>query len=426
MHYACPPTVGGVESIMTTHAQLLAKAGHQPFIVAGRGDPQSLGLEGVIIPEIDSRYEPIVITQRALLHDEKWAHEEFEQWAGRIHDLLAEALDGTDICIVHNAFTLHKNLPLTAALTRMAEERTGARAWIAWCHDLAWNNPLYAEELLSSWPWTPLKYPLPNVRYVAISEQRRSEMATLFRVPASEIDLVPNGIDVSAYLPSSPVVRELGDRLNWYERDWVLLAPVRITRRKNLELAIEVTSAMRDMGVCPLLVVTGPPGPHNVRSDIYLRELLEKRAALGLEGEVAFLALEGSHGKALELSDLEVAQLYWWADALLLPSEQEGFGLPLLEAALARLPVFCSDIPVLREVGGPNAHYFHPESDPREIASLIVNVLNRPGPSAHRRRVLATYSWEAIFESRLLPLLYSAVEQAAEAGGLRETEVLDS
>jgi glycosyltransferase involved in cell wall biosynthesis len=201
LHYACPPTVGGVESIMSTHAQLLQQAGHEPFLVAGRGRPEQLGLPGVILPEIDSRHREILHVQAALRNEEEGALQEFTAWTDRIYGLLLEALDGTDVCVVHNAFTLHKNLPLTIALARLAEQRQGAKRWIAWCHDLAWNNPLYQEELLPRWPWTPLKYPLPNVHYVAISERRLAEMVKLFRVPAEEITLVPNGIDPAAFIP---------------------------------------------------------------------------------------------------------------------------------------------------------------------------------------------------------------------------------
>jgi mannosylglucosylglycerate synthase len=408
---------------MATHARLLQSAGHKPFIVAGRGDPPSIGLEGVIIPEIDSRHEAILKAQNGLRDGEEWALQEFERWAACIHDLLARALEGTDVCIVHNAFTLHKNLPLTVALSRLAEQRVGAKAWIAWCHDLAWNNPLYANELLPRWPWTPLKYPLPNVTYVAISEQRLSEMATLFRVAPTDIALVPNGIEAASYIPSTPTLDRVRERLRWYERDCVLLAPVRITRRKNLELAVKVAAAMREMGTNPLVVVTGPPGPHNVLSSVYMKELLDGREALGVEDHVAFLALEGGEAGGVELSDAEVAELYWWADALLLPSEQEGFGLPLLEAALARLPVFCSDIPVLREVGGEGANYFRHDGDPHEIAAMILNVLNKTSVAAYRRKVLSTYTWEAIFESRMLPLLYSTVEDADKSS---QAEVIDS
>src|SRR5947209_19873308 len=78
LHYACPPVVGGVETIMSTHARLLEKRGHLPFIVAGRGDPESIGLRGVIVPELDSRHPDIVRVQQALREDEALSMPEFE------------------------------------------------------------------------------------------------------------------------------------------------------------------------------------------------------------------------------------------------------------------------------------------------------------------------------------------------------------
>src|SRR5204862_8328243 len=115
--------------------------------------------------------------------------------------------------------------------------------------------------------------------------------------------LVPNGIKAADFIPQSPRMAALRGQLRWDERDWVLLAPVRITRRKNLELAIDVTASLRDMGARPLLVVTGPPGPHNVHSNVYLEELVSRRAEMEVEDEVIFLALEGADGSGLEVSD---------------------------------------------------------------------------------------------------------------------------
>src|SRR5262249_51544545 len=131
-----------------------------------------------------------------------------------------------------------------------------------------------------------------------------------------------------------------------------------------------------------------------------------RRSDKDVEQEVVFLAIEGTDDGGLEVSDALMAELYWWADALIMPSAQEGFGLPLLEAGLARLPIFCSDIPAMREVRGPNAHYFQPDGDPDEIARMIFDALKAPGTAAHRRKVLSTYSWEAI-----LPLIIELLEE---------------
>ncbi len=408
LHYACPPVLGGVESILSTHARLLARAGHRPFLLAGRGEPRSVGLQGTIIPELDSRHPDILRVQKALLKGEDGAEQAFEEWVGRICTLLVDALGEADACIVHNAFTMHKNLALTVALWRLVETGQGARRWIAWCHDLAWANPLYDEELCPRRPWTLLRTALPGVTYVAVSEQRRQEMAALFGVQAASIEVVPNGIDPAVFLPTSADMLALQKEVRWAERDWVFLAPVRITRRKNLELGIEIMACLRDLGHRPLLLVTGPPGPHNVRSGEYLHELLARRSALGLDGEVIFLAVEGGGGRGMQVSDALLDQLYWWCDALLITSTQEGFGLPIIEAGLVRLPIFCTDIPVLREVGGNHPVYFRPDDPPDRIAAVIVDTLSRSDVAAMRRRVLKTYSWDVVFQQGLMRVLMAA------------------
>ena len=52
-----------------------------------------------------------------------------------------------------------------------------------------------------------------------------------------------------------------------------------------------------------------------------------------------------------------LAALYRRATLALLPSEREGFGLPLVESLACGTPVVASDIPALREVGGSAASY---------------------------------------------------------------------
>lgn len=62
--------------------------------------------------------------------------------------------------------------------------------------------------------------------------------------------------------------------------------------------------------------------------------------------------------------------LYRAAKLLVFPSLFEGFGLPLLEAMRFGTPIACSDLPVLREVGGQVALFFDP-LDVEDIASKI-------------------------------------------------------
>jgi glycosyltransferase involved in cell wall biosynthesis len=393
LHYACAPIIGGVESIMTEQARVLSAHGHPVNLVAGRGAPQ------LLLPEIDSRHPDVLAVQAEL--EAGRVPETFDLLRARIREALAGGLAEVDnpVVIAHNVVTLHKNLALTAALADLAA--TGTAHFVAWCHDLAWTNPLYLPALYDGYPWNLLRTPLEGMTYVAISGERQRELADLFGWPVEQVRRVPNGIDPARFLSTSAEMVDLLERLGWLDHDPVLLAPVRMTRRKHLELAIEAVAALKADGRRPLLLVTGPPGPHNPRQD-YADFLVAERARLGLEDDVVFLSLVPWLPGGV--SDALMAELYRWADALLFPSLQEGFGLPLLEAGLARLPVFCTALDVLQEAGGADVHYFAADATADEVAAQIEAVLDQPGPAALRRRVLRDYNWESIYQTGLLPL----------------------
>ena len=69
-----------------------------------------------------------------------------------------------------------------------------------------------------------------------------------------------------------------------------------------------------------------------------------------------------------------VAALYRRAALVLLPSEREGLGLPVIEAMACGTPVVCTDLPVLREVAGDAAEYC-PLRDPSAWAARITSLL---------------------------------------------------
>lgn len=92
-----------------------------------------------------------------------------------------------------------------------------------------------------------------------------------------------------------------------------------------------------------------------------------------------------------------LAGLYRRAAALLVPSEAEGFGLPVIEALASGTTVVASDIPALREAGGDAALYC-PVGDVPGWAAAVVRVLDHPAtaPSPATRRAWARrFTWSA-------------------------------
>jgi glycosyltransferase involved in cell wall biosynthesis len=69
-------------------------------------------------------------------------------------------------------------------------------------------------------------------------------------------------------------------------------------------------------------------------------------------------------------SDEMLVSLYEKCTALLMASEGEGFGLPLIEAAQHKLPIIARDLPVFKEVAGEHAYYFH-GTEPADLAHAI-------------------------------------------------------
>src|SRR5262249_8609058 len=145
--------------------------------------------------------------------------------------------------------------------------------------------------------------------------------------------------------------------LGLMDADGLLLLPARLTRRKNIALALRILAALREQsGRDFRLIVTGPPGPHNPKNRGYLDELIDLQDELGLENAAHFLYVYGeAEDSPLVPDDDMLANFYQMADALLFPSTQEGFGIPVLEAGLVGIPAFCADIPPLRETGGREA-----------------------------------------------------------------------
>jgi glycosyltransferase involved in cell wall biosynthesis len=403
LHYAAPPVVGGVEQTIYHHARHLAGAGHVVRVITGVGEPFDPRVPVIVAPEFGSRH-PDALAVKAQL-DRGEVTPDFTALRDRLVSRLSDALADAGALVAHNVLTLHKNLALTAALyehTRPDGPRaSGPVRVLAWHHDLAWDDPRYQDDMHPGYPWDLLRVPWPGVQHVTVSAAQQARLAALYGISPERIAVVPPGVDPAQFFRWTNVTRRIVDELQLMQADVLLLLPTRLTRRKNVEMALHILAALRaHTGLDARLIVTGPPGPHNPANAAYLQSLLDLRRELGLQ-DAAHLLYE----RGITPDDGTMADLYQLADALLFPSAQEGFGIPILEAGLARLPVFCADIPPLRETGLGSAHYFDPHGDPAAIAAHLARVLEQDAAHRLRRRVLAGFTWKRIVEERVIPLL---------------------
>jgi mannosylglucosylglycerate synthase len=398
LHYSAPPIVGGVESVIGHHARLMADDGHEVCIVAGRGEQIDDRVGFVQIPLADSRHPAVAAVKDQL--DQGIVPDEFYDRVKELTGQLRDVLSTADCLIAHNVCSLNKNLMLTAALKQIAAEMPDLQM-ILWHHDLAWTTQRYRQELHDGYPWDLLRTAWPGVEQVTISGFRQQELAALMNIPGEDIWVIPNGVDVERFLKLEILTSSLMEQLDLLNASPILLLPVRITPRKNIELALHVLAMLRETYPRAALIITGPLGPHNPANAQYLKKLRSLRTSLSLEENVFFLAeLVPDY-----LPDEVVSDFYKLADALFLPSWEEGFGIPVLEAGLAGIPVFCADIPPLRDLGMDYAHYFSPDGSPSDIAAMVLEQLVSSRLFELRIHVRSHYAWREIYRKKIDLLL---------------------
>jgi len=398
LHYSAPPVVGGVESVIEHHARLMTNNGHQVQVVAGRGEQFDMNIPFIHLPLVGSRHVDVIAAKQEL--DEGFVSDKFHALSAMIESQLREYTSKTDILIAHNVCSLNKNLALTNALFNLTSS-PGFPRLILWHHDLAWTTPRYQNELHDGHPWELLKTAWKGVTQVTVSEMRQEELCELMGIDRSQVRVIPNGVDVQKFFKLEKQTRDFVKRLDLYQASPLLLLPVRITPRKNIELALRVLATLRAHFPSACLVVTGPLGPHNPANIEYFDRLKALRADLGISNAVHFLAeLTDEY-----IPDPVIADFYKLSDALLLPSFEEGFGIPILEAGFSGIPIFCSDIPPLKKLGGEFANYFSPDENPETVARMITGHLSTSTVFRLRADVRSQYTWERVYTMMVAPLL---------------------
>jgi glycosyltransferase involved in cell wall biosynthesis len=221
-------------------------------------------------------------------------------------------------------------------------------------------------------------------RLIAVSEATRADLLRFYRLPADRITVIAHGVNPEFFAlrkPERPPAEEP-----------YLLCVSTLHPHKNVERLVRA----------------------------YARKPREQKLVLaGLRGfqasAIEALIAELGVGERISipgwLPRQELMRLYEGAHAFVYPSTFEGFGMPVLEAMAAGIPVTCSDIPALREVAGDagnEAALFFDPSDEDAIAAA----LDRIATDIELRRTLAKagperarpFTWRRTAEKTLAAL----------------------
>lgn len=194
-------------------------------------------------------------------------------------------------------------------------------------------------------------------RIIAVSEATRQELLQHTEAPAERIRVIHHGVDpISPATPPTSPDEQLAFRkqvlgFEGSEKFFLNVGAIQVRKNvANIVLALKRLPGYR-------LVLAGGDG-YGAEA---IHSLIERE---GLSGRVVRLGHASSDTLRL---------LYSTATALVFPSLEEGFGMPILEAMSCGLPVITSNCSAMPEVGGNAALYVDPRNVP-EISDAMRRV----------------------------------------------------
>ncbi len=224
-------------------------------------------------------------------------------------------------------------------------------------------------------------------RLFVVSEQWRSVLRKEYGVRAT---VIRNGVDPRRFGPITLQTRRILREQAGVEGKFVFLSVGGVEPRKGSTHLFEALAKVKQSADVALVVIGGESFQDY---QAYRDAAFASLPGLGLQLGKDIVVLG-------TVEDAELRQWYRAADALAFPSTKEGFGLTVLEAMSADLPVVTSDLPVFREYlnHGENA-LLSKVGDSADLAAALLRIASEPGLRtalrANAHRVLRHYTWEA-------------------------------
>ncbi|MET4898832.1 glycosyltransferase family 1 protein [Sphingomonadaceae bacterium jetA1] len=224
-----------------------------------------------------------------------------------------------------------------------------------------------------------------------VSDYSRERIAHHFQVDASSITVIPNAVGEVGEL-SHKALEPLGRPLK-------LLYVSRLERRKRQDWCIRATHVLAQVGMHVELTLVGS------RSGSYAAEIEAQAAAPSPAGATVRL-ISG-------ISDEQLHDLYRDTDIFLFPSECEGFGIPIIEAAALGVPCVVADNTALSDLRHSYiGAAFQSDSFQDFVRAIRTVVADLPAQRIQARarapEVRHAYRWVTVAE-QMLPLFQGRI-----------------
>jgi len=238
-------------------------------------------------------------------------------------------------------------------------------------------------------------------RIIAATQAEFAQLQWLYQTDINKVAIIPPGVDVGKFYPIP--ADEAKEYIGVPPCGRMLLFVGRIEPLKGLDVLIEALGIMnkkdifRDYPFC-LVIIGGEPGESSELESLEMTRIKSLSEQYGLEDLVTFLGKQ---------SQDSLPYYYSAAEAVVVPSQYESFGMVALEAMACGKPVVASQIGGLAYLVKDGVTGFSvPVDDPGELASRLTTIIqdsNLREQMGHQAFLAAqAYAWEKIASKLLL------------------------
>lgn len=343
-----PPRIGGPSRQTQQLAQALIQRGIDTRVVTFGEEPMETLQAGIPVTFLDGRRRG-------------WGDKLTKNW--QVYRDLCGIMRAFQPTVVHQQ-TAVANLAL---YTGLAARRCGIPSLLKYSSDLIWERLNRSSGQGASLSQGLARFKLTRQQRLLFSlydclwvttPAFQERLHQDFQVPAAKIYLQPNFIDLS------PFTQVAAARSAPVHPGRLILTVARLQPWKGIDTCIQALALLKDLPVTLRIVGAGRPA--------YIAELRQQVEALDLLTRVTFLE---------QVPPADIQQQYAQADLFVLASSYEPFGIVLVEAMAAGVPIVAARVGGIPAVVDGSARLVPPK-DAKALATALRTLLEHPDQAA--------------------------------------------